>query len=574
MKFALSLKTSAFALLTALSPTVAGPAVTSAFAASEVAQEADEATRYTCPMHPHYISDDPGSCPICGMDLVPMAGGADLEMNSGGGRGAIITVAPETLQTMGVRVTNVEPVSLGSSIRAFAQIEEDERARNALSLRVPGWIETLRLRAVGDPVAAGDLLFEFYSPDLVAAQMDYFSARASNERRARAALRRLESLGMGPTAIARMQERGEALRRVPVFAARSGVVSELGVVEGGYVGVGETVLTLQSYDQVWVIADIPQSDLQRVEVGQSAQITPLQGEAYVDGRIDFIYPTFDARTRTGQVRIVADNAGGQLRPGAFADVEFDAQADQQLAIPSEAVLRDQSGAYVILSLGEGRFEPRAVETGLVSDGYTAISAGLLEGDIVVASGQFLIDSESRLRESFARMQGADAPLASLNLSDSEFAMVDHVVDAALYAHEALRDGYDLQPSFFDPAIDAARLMADRHPGRLEAVMDTSIEPIEGLKAARSQGQIQSSLSALVQAIRPWLDSHPQRYDGLGLRLYQAADSYWLEVGGAPPFNPYGDDDPRLIEWPDAPPVSDEPDDNAAMTREGGGHAHH
>jgi Cu(I)/Ag(I) efflux system membrane fusion protein len=570
------IRTSALALLAALAPAAAGSALALSGAASALAQEAEQATRYTCPMHPHYISDDPGSCPICGMDLVPMSGSAGLETDAtSGARGAVVTVAPETLQMMGVRVAEAELAVFGGVIRAFAQIEADERARHTVSLRVPGWIETLQVRAVGDPVEAGDLLFEFYSPDLVAAQMDYFSARASNERRARAALRRLESLGMGPTAIARMRERGEALRRVPVFARRRGVVSALGVVEGGYVDIGEDILTLQDYSQVWVIAEVPQGDLHRLEPGRNARVSPAAGGAPLTGEIDFIYPTFDARTRTGRVRIVVENPDGTLRPGAFANIEFEGRAERRLAVPSEAVLFDQSGAYVIASLGEGRFEPRMVQTGLVRAGFTEILGGVSAGETVIASGQFLIDSESRLRESFARMRGADAPLSSLSLSETEFAMVDHVVDAALYVHEALRDGYDVQPAFFDPAIDAARLMAERYPGRLATVMEASITALEAFKAARASSQLQEALSELTQALRPWLLSHPRRYEGLGLRLYEADGRAWLEVGGARPFNPYGDGVPEPIDWPDAPPSQDDAGSNdAAMSGEGLGHVHH
>ncbi len=539
-----------------------------------MAQEVDEATRYTCPMHPHYISDDPGSCPICGMDLVPMSGSSGLEAGAtAGARGAAVTIAPETLQMMGVRVAEAEPVSFGGSIQAFAQIEANERARHTLSIRVAGWIETLRVRALGDPVEAGDLLFEFYSPELVAAQMDYFSARASSERRAQTALRRLQSLGMGPTAIARMRERGEALRAVPVFARRSGVVTELGVVEGGYVNVGEEILTLQDYSQVWVIAEVPQSDLHGLRSGQNAFVTPATGGA-ITGEVDFIYPTFDARTRTGRVRVVVENPDGALRPGTFADLVFEGQVEQRLAVPSEALLYHQSGAYVITSLGAGRFEPRPVETGLVSPDFVEILSGVSVGETVVASGQFLIDSESRLRESFARMRGANAPLSSLSLTDAELSMVDHVVDAALYVHEALRDGYGIQPAFFDPAMDAAQMMAERYPGRLAEVMEASSAALETLKAANSLSQLQDGLSELTLAIQPWLLSHPDRYQGLGLRWYQAGGGLWLEVGGAQAFNPYGEGVPEPVDWPDAPLANDEADAAAAMRGEGVGHANH
>ncbi len=189
-------------------------------------------------MHPHYISDDPGNCPICGMDLVPLEAGGEAGSAETGEAGPTVTISPAMLQTVGVRTAEVERAAFGGRIEAFAQIAANERLQSSVSTRAAGWIERLRVRAVGDEVAAGDLLFEFYSPDLVAAQMDYFSARASNARRAETSLRRLEALGMGPIAIARMRERGEPLRVVPVFAERDGVVSELNFAEGDYLPVG------------------------------------------------------------------------------------------------------------------------------------------------------------------------------------------------------------------------------------------------------------------------------------------------------------------------------------------------
>lgn len=536
----------------------------------------DGEQRYTCPMHPHYISDDPGSCPICGMDLVPLEGGGEAGSAGPGAAGPAVTLSPAMLQTVGVRTAEVERAAFGGRIEAFAQIAADERLRSSVSTRTPGWIERLHVRAVGDEVAAGDLLFEFYSPDLVAAQMDYVSARASNARRAETSLRRLEALGMGPAAIARLRERGEPLRVVPVHAARDGVVSELPVSEGDYLPVGANVLTLQDYSTVWVIAEAPQSDLVLLAEGQDAAVRLARGGAAIEGEVDYIYPTFDARTRTGRVRVVVPNPSGALRPGAFASVTFEGDSERRLAVPAEAVLYSEDGARVVVALGDGRFEPRAIETGLTTDGLTEVRSGLSEDETLVASGQFLIDSESRLRESFARMQGADGPLSALTLSDAELAMVDHVVDAALYVHEALRDGYEVQPSFFQPAMDAAALVADRYPGRLERVMAESIAALETLSQARTPSEMRDGLDSLVEAIRPWLMSRPQRYEALGLSVYEAGGRAWLEAGAGRPFNPYGDGESRRIPWPEAPASASEraPAASEDAMRAGGGHANH
>ncbi len=570
MKRTLLLASVAFVVLAAPLP------VTITVQQAEAQAEQAEAQSYTCPMHPHYISDDPGTCPICGMDLVAVDSSGGAGGSQAGAGGAAVTISPATLQSVGVRLAEVQRAEFGGQIDAFAQIVANERLQSALSTRSAGWIERLYIRAVGDRVEAGDLLFEVYSPDLVAAQLDYFSALGANARRADAALRRLETLGMGRTAIARMQERGEPLDRVPVYAARDGIVSELAVAEGDYLPVGADVLTLQDYSTVWVIAEAPQSDLVHLAEGQVANVRMARGGAAIRGQVDYIYPTFDARTRTGRVRVVVDNPSGALRPGAFANVTFLGDSERRLAIPSEAVLYSEDGARVVVALGEGRFEPRAIETGLSEAGYTEIRFGLSEGETIVSSGQFLIDSESRLRESFARMQGADTPLASLVLSDAEFSMVDHVVDAALYVHEALRDGYAVRAEFFQPAIDAAAMIESRYPGRLGRVMDSSTDALSTLMEADNADDLRSGLNELVAAMRPWLMSHPERYEQLGLSLYEAGDRSWLEAGSGPAFNPYGEGEPRRVAWPNAPMTEamDAPSANDGPMRGEGGHAHH
>jgi Cu(I)/Ag(I) efflux system membrane fusion protein len=575
MKRTLLMLSAGIAMLAAPAPIFV--AATTAHAQSpEAGSSEDGEQRYTCPMHPHYISDDPGSCPICGMDLVPMeGGGADAHEGASAGARPAVTISPAMLQTVGVRTAEVERAEFGGRIEAFAQIAANERLQSAVSTRTPGWIERLYVRAVGDEVSTGDLLFELYSPDLVAAQMDYFSARASSARRAEASLRRLEALGMGPIAVARMRERGQPLRIVPVFAERDGVVSELNIAEGDYLPVGADLLTLQDYSTVWVIAEAPQSDLVHLAEGQSADVRLARGGAAVSGEVDYIYPTFDARTRTGRVRVAVPNPSGALRPGAFASVTFAGDSERRLAVPTEAVLYSEDGARVVVALGGGRFEPRAIETGLSEDGFTEVRRGLSEGETIVASGQFLIDSESRLRESFARMQGGDAPMSALELSEAEFAMVDHVVDAALYVHEALRDGYEVQPSFFQPAIDAAGLIAGRYPGRLGSIMEESVTTLQDLTEAGTASDLQGGLDALVETIRPWLMSRPQRYEALGLSIYEADGRAWLEAGTARPFNPYGDDDAIRVTWPEAAPEHEQAEDMSEdAMRAGGGHANH
>jgi Cu(I)/Ag(I) efflux system membrane fusion protein len=313
------------------------------------------------------------------------------------------------MQTIGVRTSAVRVEDFGRLVRAFGAVEENIRLQSVVSARVEGWIEGLAITAVGDAVEKGDLLFRLYSPDLIAAQRDFLvAAKSGSEARAASAARRLKSLGLQDEAIAALRARGSLEERAPVYADRNGVVSALDVREGAFVRPGGRIAEIQDYAEVWVIAALAEQDLAAITPGLPVNVEfPNIPGAERAGTVDYIYPTVDPKTRTGKVRIVLDNADDVLRPGAYADVSITIDAGERLAVPSEALLRDSRGAHVVLALGEGRFAPADVETGIAAMGVTEIVSGLEAGDEVVVSGQFLIDSESSLRESFRKMSGGE-----------------------------------------------------------------------------------------------------------------------------------------------------------------------
>tara|TARA_X000000950_G_scaffold145205_3_gene179539 strand:+ start:24929 stop:26104 length:1176 start_codon:yes stop_codon:yes gene_type:complete len=353
-------------------------------------------------MHPHYISTDPdGTCPICGMDLVPVTDDANAAQGDGS-----IAVAPEMIQTMGIRIVPTEVTDFGKTLRAFGVVETNERLENVAASRLEGWIENLTVRAKGDTVRPGTLLYRVYSPDLIAAQQDYLnSLTIGNETRISAVRQRLRSLGMQNTAIDQLTQNREVIERIPVFAEAGGTVAELQVREGDYVKPGTPILRLQSYSGVWVMASIPETDLPLIDTGLPVRLDfPSAPDAPAEGNIDYIYPTIDPLTRTANVRIEVDNAAGYLRPGAYADVSMDLGGEPRLSVPTEAVLRDSRGSHVIIALGDGRFAGRGVQTGVSANGQTEIIAGLQPGERVVASGQFMLDSEVNLREGFSKLQ--------------------------------------------------------------------------------------------------------------------------------------------------------------------------
>lgn len=514
--------------------------------------------KWTCPMHLHYIANEPGTCPICGMDLVKVDPGAKTEGESDGPQRTAIVIAPETMQTMGVRIAKAETSNFGRIVRSYGRVAENERLQTEMSARTEGWIEDLKIRAVGDQVKEGDLLFSMYAPEFIVSQRDYVDALKGNSvPRIKSIKTRLKAFGMQDRAIEELEQKRAELEFVPFYADRDGTVAMIELRPGSYVQRGTMLTRIQDYSQVWLMVSVSEKDLTLIHPGTAARVTfPNIPGREIYAKVEYVYPTVDAKTRTGQVRLVLDNADGQLRPGAYADVAFEVGAEMRLAVPSEAILNSGGARYVVASLGGGRFEPRAVSTGVTSGPWTEISGEIAAGDDIVVSGQFLIDSESALRESFRKLERLQLPLSLVKLDATQFAMIDHMVDAALYIHEALIDGYEVEAKFLDPALEIKALLWPKFQHtKLAFVLEDAAKAIEKGKAAQTESETRTALAELVTALEPWMrGGAPQHYAEKKLLMLHDAESgaKWLQLAGKP-ANPYGSGAAEAMPWPESKP---------------------
>jgi Cu(I)/Ag(I) efflux system membrane fusion protein len=355
------------------------------------------------PMVPQQKFDKPGKSPFMDMQLVPVY--ADEALAESG-----VSVSAQAQQNLGIRLAPAEVTALALELRATGYVQADERGIARAEVRSTGWVEKLHVRSLNDPVRAGQVLAEIYSPDLLAAQEEYLltrrmaQANAGDAALAQDARRRLELLGMPAQGIARLDSGGAAERRVPLLAPISGVVSELAVREGAMVQAGAAAFTITDLSSVWVSIEVPEARgaVLRQGVSATATVRTLPGKTFA-GRLDYVYPEVNAQTRTLRARIVLANPGLALKPGMFADVQLASGARKSLTVPTEAVIQTGTRSVVIVAEA-GRFRPAQVRVGAEAQGRSEILKGLKAGEQVVVSGQFLIDSEAGLRGALERLQ--------------------------------------------------------------------------------------------------------------------------------------------------------------------------
>jgi Cu(I)/Ag(I) efflux system membrane fusion protein/cobalt-zinc-cadmium efflux system membrane fusion protein len=360
---------------------------------------------YTCGMHPNVVQEGPGTCPICGMELVPLhEHQAPAESVSGA-----VSIDPIVVQNMGARIEPVRRQTVTRQVRTIGEVEVGEDQISAVNLRFSGWVERILVDKTGDPVERGQTLFEIYSPELVAGQQEYLLAlrtQGAGSALARSARRKLDLWGLAERDIAGIASSGKARRTFPIRSPRSGYVLHKNVVEGARVEAGQDLYSVGDLRHIWVTAEIYEFDAPWVEVGQPARMELSYEEGKVlEGKVAYIYPTLHELTRTLTVRLEFENPDLRLRPGMFATVYIQhRRSEEVVAVPTEAILDSGRRKIVFVSVGQGRFEPREIVTGLTGDHHvTEVVSGIEPGEEIVVSAQFLIDSESQLQEAIRKM---------------------------------------------------------------------------------------------------------------------------------------------------------------------------
>lgn len=419
---------------------------------------------YTCGMHPQIISDEPGNCPICEMKLVPVK----KQNQSSGERkilfyrhpmnpeiistvpkkdemgkdfvpvyedevseSIVVSIDPDIQQKMNIKTTKVELKELSSKIVTNGILKTDETKEFIVTTRLDGWVEKLYVNYSGQFIPKGAKLMDIYSPELISAQQELITAlsyqkainqsslksiKESGNELVRNAIKKLELLEVPESEIQRLIETRELKTTITLYSKRSGTVLEKNVIEGEKIMAGMPLLKIADLSNLWLIADVYEYELSKISIGSKAYITFkfLPGKVY-EGKVSFIYPTLDEKTRIVKVRIDVPNRG-ELKPAMFANITIEGKSTGlKPVVPENAVIRSGLKDIVILYLGNGKYKPQEVKLGIYSDGYYQVLDGLIEGSEVVTSAQFLIDSESNLRQVIQKFQTSSSDHSSSQL---------------------------------------------------------------------------------------------------------------------------------------------------------------
>jgi len=366
---------------------------------------------WRAPMNPMEIYDKPGKSKM-GMDLVPVYEG---ETDSG-----VIAIDPSVVQNIGVKTATAELTDIGGSLRTIGVVTYDETSLAKIQSKVQGWVEKLYVNRTGESISRDTILLELFSPDLVATQeefllaLTYRDALLEGKHKAivdsgadllAAARRRLRLFDVPEHQIAELEKTKQVKKTLHIHSTAEGVVIKKNVIEGMQVMPGQTLYEVADLSNVWVNVNVYESEISMVSEGQGAQLTLTAAPGKVfNGRITYVYPFIDPKSRTVTVRLEFPNPGLILKPDMYGDVVIHAEkARKVVTVPAQAVIRTGERAIMFIDLGGGRFASREVTPGMENNGRMEIISGLQAGERVVTSAQFLLDSESKLREAVSKM---------------------------------------------------------------------------------------------------------------------------------------------------------------------------
>jgi RND family efflux transporter MFP subunit len=410
---------------------------------------------YQCPMHPTYTSDRPGECPICGMNLVPVKAGEGSGPGSdsrpgdaasehtghsatavSGAAGSVSTTAvnpsagheehqvpglipvqipAERTQLIGVQTGTVARRPLGQTLDLVGYVVPDETRLAHIHTRLSGWLQHLHVDQTGQKVKKGDPLFTLFSRELYQAEREFLLTRKAGGNVAQgtlaevaaAARRRLELLEVPADEIERLEKSGRPQEALLFRSPLTGYVLEKGALEGKFVTPGDQLYTVADLSRIWILAEVYERHISRIEVGQKASLTvEAVPDKTFEGRVAFLYPALSQRTRTLRVRLEFENPALALKPGMYGRVQVRVRPREVLSVPEEAVVDAGHHRYAFVAREDGRFEPRLLQIGLRADELVEIVSGLAEGETVVTSAGFFIDSESRLAAAVAGLGAA------------------------------------------------------------------------------------------------------------------------------------------------------------------------
>lgn len=369
---------------------------------------------FVCPMHPEIVQDHPGTCPICGMDLV--------ESRNHAGHDHGIHVDSATIQKLGVRLASATRAPISQDIRAYGNVTADEATLYNIHSKFDGWIKKSHIHSVGQRIEKGQVIYEIYSPELIMQQKEYlkFLVRRSQILQSVGDVRLQENEyvmdlltelskertkflheDISLATVQKIEDSKQTVEVVKIVAGQSGVVTQINAREGSFAAPSATLFTLADVSRVWVTVTLYPDQAAQVKSGDEVTITDGTGGHAIKARLDFLSPV--AENNKVSARVAIDNSKLHLRPGSFVDVTIHAQPREALVVPRSAVMHTGQGDMVVISRGDGHFLPVYIETGIESGDSIEITDGLLAGAEVVVNGQFLLDSAASLNAAAERM---------------------------------------------------------------------------------------------------------------------------------------------------------------------------